>query len=142
MANGDNECVPLYEHGDAITAITTADVTGKRVVDISANMEGPANAGFTRTPSPVVGNNIKVAHAAAGARGIGVASWDAASGSQLYVLGRPGQVVPITAGAGITAGQQVEVGATGKVIPLNTGVAIGKAVADAANGTDAFVKLY
>lgn len=139
MARGDNECIPLYEPGAAISAKAEAAVTGKRFVDISDPKEGPVlGAGLSST---VEGQNIVCSHAAAGARALGVASYDAGVGERFYVI-RGGHVVPVTAGANITAGQQVEVGTSGQAIPLASGIAVGKALDDAASGADALIALY
>lgn len=132
-----NECIPYYDDGDELTATCTAAVTGKRCVDISGDIEsGPGLSATTE------GGNIQVAHATAAGTIIGVASYDAALGAKTTVLRGPGIVLPITAGASITAGEEVEVGANGTVIPLAAGIAVGKAFADAANGADAMIALY
>lgn len=137
-----NECVPLFNEGEAITATATAAITGKRCINISANVEQPLTGLAPDGVNSTKGGNIQVAHCAAAAKPIGVSSWDAAIGEKLYVVGGPGQVVPITAGAAITAGQEVEVGANGTVVPLAAGQRVGRAIADAANAADCFVKLY
>ena len=51
-------------------------------------------------------------------------------------------VIPVTAGAGITFGQEVEVGAAGKAVPLASGKAAGMCLSGATNGNDAIIKLY
>lgn len=131
-----NECFPLFESSD-VTAQTTAAVTGKRFVDISADItSGP---GLSSTSE---GSNLKVAHATAAAKAFGVAEYDAASGAKVGVIGTPGRIVPVTSGAAITAGAQVEVGTAGKAITLASGIACGKAVTTASGAdVDVYVKL-
>ncbi|MBF6328739.1 capsid cement protein [Nocardia transvalensis] len=122
-----NECRPLFRPGKDITALTTANVTGKTFVDISA------------APDATTGI-LKVATAVAGARALGVAAFDAASGNTVAVL--RGGVVEVTAGAAITAGAEVEVNASGRAITLASGKAVGKACSSAAaNGDTIFVAL-
>lgn len=139
-----NLCVPFYNPDDTLTAITTAAVTGKRMVDISATRSSgpgiPATAQIGAS-DPTEGGNYKVAHCAAGAKAFGVAEYDAASGAQVGVI-REG-IVPVTSGAAIAAGAQVEVGANGKVITLATGIAVGKNLATVAGAdVDAEIALY
>ena len=50
--------------------------------------------------------------------------------------------MPVTAGAAITAGAEVEVGASGKAITLASGKAVGRALTTAANNADVYVRLY
>jgi hypothetical protein len=120
-----NVSVPLFETADRVTGIATAAVTGKRFLKISGNGTLP---------------NPSVAPATAAVRAFGVAAFDAAVGESVSVLKKG--VVPVTAGAAITADVEVEVGAAGVVIPKAAGVAVGKAVFDAANGAPAYIDLY
>jgi predicted RecA/RadA family phage recombinase len=130
-----NEAIRYYSPGQDITAYPTAAVTGKRCVTISATRQaGPALNTSTS------GGNVSVAHASAAGAIFGVAAWDAGIGELVDI--RRGGVVPITADGAITAGQRVEVGTTGKVRTLASGIAIGLAVADAADGADAQIALY
>ena len=71
---------------------------------------------------------------------LGVAAFDAAVGAQVSVIGEG--VVPVTAGAAITAGAEVEVGTGGKAITLASGKAVGRALTTAANNADVYVRLY
>lgn len=107
-----------YRDGERLTGIATAAITGGQVLKVSA--------------ARADGENIHVAPAGAGNVAFGVAGTDAASGATVPVI-REG-IVGLKAGAAITAGQRVEVAASGAVIPVDTGVAIGVAVDDIANG--------
>lgn len=132
-----NDCIPFYEPGGAITCQTTAAVTGKRFVAISGNRtSGPGLA------TTAEGGNYRVATCAAAAKAFGVAKYDAASGAKVGVWCQPGIVVPVTAAANITAGQEVEVGATGQATPLAAGKAVGMALTAATTGNDAEIRLY
>lgn len=124
-----NECIPLFRPGSDVTALTTAAVTGKTFVDISATRD--ATEGL-----------FKVATATAAARAWGVAAYDAASGARVPVIAGPGTIVPVTAGGAITAGAQVEVGANGKAVVLASGIAVGKALETGVNNTDCLIRLY
>lgn len=153
MANGDNVCTPYYEPGTRITGKPTADVTGKRFVKISADIEsGPALSTSTG------GGNIKVAPCGAGQRAVGVAAYDASltSGETVPLINGPGTVVPITAGAGgVTAGDEISSDATGKAVTAtaaenaNPAIAatfgtkvLGLAFNTAIAGADVMVRLY
>ncbi|MEA1796673.1 MULTISPECIES: capsid cement protein [Rhodococcus] len=121
-----NECAPLFRPGRDITGLTTAAVTGKTFVDVSA----------TRDASGL----IKVAPAAAGAKALGVAAFDAPSGGLLGIL--RGGILPVAAGGTIAFGAEVEVGASGKAITLATGKAVGKAVEAGTDGADVLIAFY
>ncbi|NAZ73861.1 DUF2190 domain-containing protein [Kineococcus sp. T13] len=140
-----NECIPFYRPGADLTAIAITAVIGKRCVKISGNRQtSPGAAGPLATS--VGTGNVSIGHADAGGRIFGVAKWDAAltdiQGGMVGVIRGPGNVVPITCSANITAFQEVEVTTNGQVGPKNTGVAIGFALTAAASGTDAQISLY
>lgn len=130
-----NDCIPYKLPGEDFTGQVTAAVTGKRFLKISGNRtSGP---GLSSTAE---GSNYKVATAAAGDHAIGVSKYDQATvGGKVGVI-REG-IVPVTAGATITAGQAVQSDATGQAIPLAAGVKLGVAMADAASGADAEIAL-
>lgn len=125
-----NECIPLYQPGKHLTAtVAGAAVTGKTFVDISG-----------ATLDPATGTLISVATATAAGKILGVAAFDAGLAARLSVIGEG--VVPVTAGAAITAGAEVEVGTGGKAITLASGKAVGRALTTAANNADVYVRLY
>lgn len=123
-----NENSGVYEPGVDLTCTTSAAVTGKRFVAITGN----------RSTS----GNITVAHATAAAKAFGVSKYDAASGALVGVQRGNSRVTFVTAGAALTAGQDVEVGANGTAVVKSAGVAVGFAVTAAANGADAEISLY
>jgi len=130
-----NEVIPYYEVADRITARCSAAVTGKKFVKISGNrISGP---GLSAAGD---GGTYQVAQTVAGDKAFGVAMWDAAINTMVPVI-REG-IVPVTAGAAITAGQEVQSDANGAAIPLAAGKALGLACTGAANGADAEIALY
>jgi predicted RecA/RadA family phage recombinase len=135
-----NECIPYYEPSDRITAHCEANVTGKCLVDISDPVQAGGIGQGLGGGTPVTGGNIVVSPTAAGGMTIGVAGHDQVAGKKVPVIQEG--IVPVTAGAAITAGQEVEATATGKVIPQDTGRAVGRAYGSAANNADCPVRLY
>lgn len=112
-----NPCVPFFKPGQDITGYLTTDIGGKRFV------------------APVAGGRGAQPHigvAPAGAAPCGVLGHDGVTGD--YVHFNVGGEVPVVAGADITAGTRVEVGAGGTAVPLAAGVPCGIAMANAANG--------
>lgn len=122
-----NDNVGVYEPGANITGHAGAAVTGKRFLAITGD----------RTDG-----NITVAHATAAGRTCGVSKYDAASGEKVGVMRGNSRVVFVTAGAAITAFQEVEVGANGTAVPKAAGIAVGYAITGAANAADAEISLY
>lgn len=90
--------IPIFIPGEAITLTASAAITGGQLLSVSGNGT--------------------VAPAAAGAASwIGVAAFDAASGTRVTVYPR-GVVHESTADSAITAADQLQTGATGKVKTL------------------------
>lgn len=110
--------VPRFTPATDVTVNATAAVTGGRLAGISA--------------TAAADRKIQAAHAAAAGPAFGVFATDQAAGGDVLVY-RAG-VVPVEAGAAITAGQRVEAAAGGTVIPLATGVAVGLATTTVAAG--------
>jgi predicted RecA/RadA family phage recombinase len=131
MTSVQNECVPLYEPGKRITIIADGAINGRRAVKTNASK------GQT-----FPGANLHVIQAVAGDRPDGIALWDLAS-TETGGMIRDG-VVPIDAGASVTAGTQVMVDATGRVVlyvVAGTNYPIGKAWTDATVGNPCYVAL-
>lgn len=127
-----NENVGIYEPGTNLTAVTSAAVTGKRFLAISGN----------RSTASATKGNISVAHATAAGRICGVSSADAANGALVGVLRGNSRVVRVTAGANLTAFQEVEVGTNGQAVAKSAGVAVGYTLTAATSGGDAEISLY
>ena len=132
-----NECIPIYRPGADLTCTASANVTGKTFV---------AQTAALAVGNPVANTDATIMSAAtcgAGLRALGVAAYDAASGTRLPVIVGPGHVVPVTAGAAVTFNAEVEVNASGQAITKADGVAVGRALSTATgSGQDLFVKLY
>lgn len=120
-----NPAVPFYSEGAEFTCHAGAAITGKRFVKITG---------------AAVGERPVVVPCTAAAKVFGVAGFDAAAGEGVTVYRLP-NVMPVNAGAAITAGQEVESNATGQAIPLAAGKSAGVACADAANAADAKIAL-
>ena len=125
-----NPAVPFWDEANTITCHASAAVTGKRFVAVSG---------------PRVDGKPRVAHAVGSAtsRSLGVAAYDAPSGAKVSVYTGPGIVMPVTAAGAITAGQDVYSDAQGRATATQpTGArAAGVALDDAADGTDAVIRI-
>lgn len=126
------DCIPFYEPGHRITGRAEGTIEGKRfVVQQAAWVPGG-------------GNNIDFQRAGAGVAADGVNVWDVTDEATMSVISAGGGgIVPVTSGAAITFGQEVEVDASGRAIPLATGEAVGKAYSTVgAADLDVAVRLY
>lgn len=137
-----NVCNPMFGCEKPITMHASAAVVGKTFADISATIQSGPSITTVALSTTFDGGNLVTATAAAKAKAIGVYAYDRAEGEPVPVLYEAGGVLPVTAGAAITATEEVEVGANGKAIPLAAGKAVGKATTTAGNGEDCFVRLY
>lgn len=151
-----NECIPLKVPGETITVQATGAAGGKRFCKISAARVGGGLTGGTSkvtTAGPGYGANtlstdtvdaVQVIQCSvSGEAVLGVCGWDLATGNvgKVYTRGH-GNVLPIIAGATITAGNEVQTDANGAAIPKAAGIAVGYALDGAASGADAEILLY
>lgn len=120
-----NEAKPLFRPGANVTVKTTAAVTGKTFVGVSA--------------APDADGLIKAATATAATKAFGVAARDIASGDTGLIL--RGGIVNVTAGGTIAAGAEVEVGSGGKAVTLASGKSVGTAVNAGTSNNDVLVAL-
>lgn len=128
----NNECIPYFEPAHRVTARCTAAVRGKRFVAVSGDITG----------GPGGTENVRVAEAGAGVKAFGVACYDGVLNEEIPTL-NDGAIAPVTSGAAITAGQEVESDATGRAIPLAAGRPCGLAVSSVgAADLDVAIKLY
>jgi predicted RecA/RadA family phage recombinase len=138
-----NECIPVFESADRLTAQASAAVTGKKFVTVSGNKTSaliPSGSAQVGASDPTEGGNYQVGPPAAGGAVLGVATWDAAIGEKVGVICEG--VVPVTAGAGgVTAGQRLQVDATGGVVTASAGMIVGIAMTTAIAAADVEVKL-
>lgn len=126
-----NECIPLYVPGGDVTVLAGAGgVTGKTFVNLSAAVD------------PAAGTLATVVTATAAGQSSGVAAFDAAAGAVVPIIRTPGIVIPVTAGATIAVGAEVEVGTGGKAVTKSAGIARGKAWTAGTANNDVFVELY
>ncbi len=128
------EMIARYKPGENIAGFCTAQVEAGRFVKISG--------------AKTTHGDYSIAHCGAGERAIGVSerksgpATDPADEWTRRVNVFRGGIARVTAGAAITAGDQVQSDADGKAIPLAAGVAIGQAVSTAANGAVVEIALY
>jgi hypothetical protein len=136
-----NICTPLFNNGDEpMTVRVTAPVVGKTFGAISADIQSGPAITTTALPATWDGGNIQAATCGAGLKADGVFAYDQVTGG-VVPIHRAGNVVPITAGAAITFGQEVQSDAAGKAIPLAAGKSLGVAEASAVLNADCFVRL-
>lgn len=117
---------PYFTPAETFTGRTSEAVTGGRFLAITGPLLGDAAGAIEGGGHPQVGHTAAV-------RACGVAARDAVSGATVMIYG-PGNIVPVEAGAAVTAGQQVEADADGNAIPLAAGVRSGLALSSAADG--------
>jgi hypothetical protein len=112
-----NECIPIKSPALTFAALVESggSVTGKCFVKVSQPRSGGGLNGLSTDV-----HNLPIVEICdtAGEAAIGVAANDAASGAvvSVFKIGN-GIVLPITAGANITAGQEVQCDANGQAIP-------------------------
>lgn len=144
MATGDNAILPLFTPADDLTAAVTAAVGSGKFCKISGDLQASP---ILSVSAPLTGGNLmKVAQCVAGDKAIGVSKWDAATAGDVVGLFAGGQVVPMTAGGSITAGNKVMSDANGNPVAWTSAAseannANGIAVSTATNGNTVWVKL-
>lgn len=116
------QAVELFNDARFISCKCSAAVTGGRFVKISATVDA-------------TNGNPVVAHAGAGQKVFGVAMFDAPINGYVTVARAP-NVMPVTSGAAIAAGAQVESDANGKAITLDAGKPAGTCI-NTVGGADA-----
>jgi hypothetical protein len=151
-----NECIPTKSPALTVSVQATGTTGGKRFCKISAARVGGGLIGGTSAVSPAgpgygtstLSTDTKDVYqviqcSVSGEAALGVCAHDLATGDvgSVFKFGI-GHIVPIVAGANITAGQEVQTDATGKAIPLASGKALGYAVDSASSGADAEIALY
>jgi hypothetical protein len=137
-----NECIPLYDDGDEIPVHAANALTGKRFAVITGRQSGYAagtgiNIGLDTSST---GGNYTADVPAASVACAGVVAYDCASGDKVTLLRR--KVLPVTCGATVTVGSQVEVDNAGRVINLASGKAVGLALTGNTVGLDAEILVY
>lgn len=129
-----NELVPYFAPGDTLPAIAgSGGVTGKRFV---------APTGALSVGLGTDGGFPTVLPCGANAKPLGVAGFDAGTGAPVTVY--TDGVVPVKAGANLTAGQEVMSDGTGQAIVWDGVVGHrphGVCVGDTSSGSDAPIAL-
>lgn len=120
-----NEARPFFKPGHDITGYLTDTLGGKRLVATTTGSRG---------------SQPYIAYPKDGGPVLGVLAYDGVKGDTIVVFS--GGVVPVIAGADVTAGTQVQAKADGTIVPLASGVPVGYVVAAATTGKSAAVKLY
>lgn len=116
-----NECIPVYDPGEAVTCHADAAITGKRFVRVSAAKQ----AGSDLAPAGVdqtAGGNVRCNQDFTGGvlvPAFGVADRDCPIGGKFGAL--KGGVVPMEASAAITAGVRVMPSTDGRVAAYASG---------------------
>jgi hypothetical protein len=132
---------PYKSEGLSFTYKATAAVTGARFVKISGNRTGGGEAGLSTDLANVYQCSQVTA---SGGVAVGVSMRDCANGALGQAHAGPGLIVPVTAGATLTAGTKVQSDATGQAIPWDGTVAsvpVGTVMTGAASGALAEIKL-
>ena len=127
-----NESIPLFRPGQDVSAVASANVTGKRFVLLTGGLLPLTSAKSLPT----------AAHATAAGPIAGVSSYDAPSGSRFAIQRGRGLVAVVTAGGNFAALSEVEVGTNGQAVAKSAGVAVGRAWSAGSTGTDCFIELY
>lgn len=147
MALGDNAIVALFDEAGDLSAAVTAAVSAGRFVKISGSFQAGPLLDVSTATSPLTGGNlVQVAPCVAGDRALGVAKWDAPTAGDVVGVHAGHQVVPMVAGAAITAGQKIMSDINGQPIPWVSAAAEannsnGIAVSTAAGAATVYIKL-
>jgi hypothetical protein len=147
MATGDNALIPLFEEGDRPTVAVTAAIGSGKFVKPATGFQGGPLLDLSGPTTPLTkGNLMQAALCGAGQRAFGVLAWDTTAADDVApMIATPtGMIIPMTAGATITAGQEVQSDASGNPIPWDgtlASVRNGLAVSGAANGATVYIQL-
>lgn len=137
-----NECIPFMDDGDEVTVHAANALTGKRFAAITGRQSGKRagtgiNAGLDTNAA---GGNYTADVPGAGVKAFGVVQYDVAAGDKVTLLKR--KILPVTCGATVTVGSEVEVDSVGRVINLATGKAVGLCLVGNTIGLDAEIQVY
>lgn len=141
-----NEAIPVYEaaYTQKITVFFTGAVVGKTFCGpLTTFQSGPL--ALSADPLPANdGGNVQCAGVPAAAGEVaGVVMYDTPINSRGGILRGAGTMVPVTSGAAVTAGNELQVDASGRVVPYGSGRKVGKAHNTVgAAGADVVVELY
>lgn len=148
-----NDATAYYDAGADISGHASVAMSGKRFCVIAATRRAGGPAGISDTGD----GNVVVGVPALGARIFGVTSHDVALNGKVNIMRAP-KVVPVRAGAAMTANTEVMTNAAGEAVVYTpptidpaattpqpvprTPAPVGVLLADVAAGADAQVALY
>jgi hypothetical protein len=142
-----NECIPSVEaaYTQKITAHADAALTGKCFVAPLTQYQNAQAPGLAADPLAAGdGSNLRTPGLPTAAGQVaGVCAYDVASGGKASIIRGAGTILPVTSGAAITVGAELQVDGSGRVVPYSAGKKVGIAhTAAAGAGTDVMVELY
>lgn len=137
-----NEAIPFYDEGDELTVHAANALTGKRFARITGRQAGKRagtgiNAGLDTSG---IGGNYTADVPAGADKAYGVVQYDVAAGEKVTLLKQ--KILPVTCGATVTVGSEVEVDSAGRVINLAAGKAVGMCLVGNTIGLDAEIFVY
>jgi hypothetical protein len=140
-----NECIAYYEaaYTQKLTVHFDLAVVGKTFCGpLTSRQSGPGLAADPLATGD--GGNYRCAGPPlAGGQVGGVVGWDVATGAKGPVIRGAGTVLPVTSGAAVAVGDELQVDVQGRVVPFVAGRKVGKAHSAAGGaGTDVEVELY
>jgi hypothetical protein len=112
----NNEAIAYFDPGADLTCHCEAGVIGRRFVAVS----DPKQVASAALANDTLGGNIVISLCGAGGRALGVATYDALANEKVPVA-RGTKVMPVEAGAALTAGDRVQSDATGRAITYAAG---------------------
>lgn len=140
-----NECIPFYEgpYTQVLTFHTAVAITGKRFVGPTTTYQSGPGLAADPLAANDGGNLIIPAAPAAGGEVAGVAAWDVPANGKVPVIRGAGTHVPVSSGAAVSAGAELQVDTAGRVVPFATGRKVGKAHSTVGGADlDVIVELY
>ena len=142
-----NECIPTKEasYTRKITVHAGYAMTGKTFAGPLTSRQSGGLGGLAADPLAAGdGSNLLCPAApAAGGEVAGVIGWDVANGGKAPIIAGAGTFLPVTSGAAVVVGNELQVDTSGRVVPFSSGRKVGKAHSAAgAAGVDVEVELY
>lgn len=141
-----NEVISFFEaaYTQKITVHFAAAVTGKR---FCGPLTSPQSGWTGLAADPLAasdGSNMQCAGAPAAAGEVGgVVGWDIPTGGKGPVIRGAGTMVPVSSGAAVSIGNELQVDGSGRVIPFASGRKVGKAHSTVGGADlDVIVELY
>jgi hypothetical protein len=141
-----NEAIPVYEgaYAQHLTVWFVGAVNGKRFCGpLTGFQSGPLALSADPLPANDGGNIQCAGVPSAGGQVGGVVKYDVGAGARGGVIRGAGVMLPVSSGAAIAIGDELQVDTSGRVVPFTTGRKVGKAhSAVGAADLDVVVELY